>query len=94
MMTLCDELITSALAAVAGDWSCTPLDDGWLLVTTSHQYSDGDHIELLVRRHDQSIEVSDGGNMQHAGTEMNVRGLRGDPAEQPERVSPCRRAVS
>ncbi len=55
------DLITSALTEVASDWSCTPLDDGWLLVTTSHQYSDGDHVELLVRRRDQTIEVSDGG---------------------------------
>jgi len=38
-----------------------PVDDEWLLVTTSHQYSDGDHVELLVRRAEGSVEVSDGG---------------------------------
>jgi hypothetical protein len=60
-MALCDELITAALAKVSSGWSCVALDDGWLLVTTSHQYSDGDHVELLVRRDERSVEVSDGG---------------------------------
>jgi Domain of unknown function DUF1828 len=57
----CDEVISAALAKVNDDWTCRPLDRGWLLVTTSHQYSDGDHVELLVRRDDQSVVVSDGG---------------------------------
>lgn len=60
-MALCDELITSALAKINSAWTCVPLDDDWLLVTTSHQYSDGDHVELLVRRAARSVEVSDGG---------------------------------
>jgi hypothetical protein len=61
MMALCDELITAALAKIEQNWTCAPVDDGWMLVTTSHQYSDGDYVEVLVRRDDQSIEVSDGG---------------------------------
>jgi hypothetical protein len=60
-MALCDELITAVLAKIAQDWTCEPVDDGWVLVTTSHQYSDGDNVEVLVRRDDRSIEVSDGG---------------------------------
>ncbi len=60
-MALCDELITSALAKMSTDWTCMPLDNGWVLVTTSHQYSDGDHVELHVRRADRLVEVSDGG---------------------------------
>lgn len=62
MMTLCDEVITSALARISEDWTCAPLDNGWLLVTTSHQYSDGDHVELLIRRDRDTVEVSDGGD--------------------------------
>jgi len=60
-MALGNELITSALAKINSDWTYVPLEDGWLLVTTSHQYSDGDHVELLVRRTNRSVEVSDGG---------------------------------
>jgi Domain of unknown function DUF1828 len=62
MMAVCDEVITAALARIAEDWTCTPLDSGWLLVTTSHQYSDGDHVELLIRRDRDTVEVSDGGD--------------------------------
>jgi hypothetical protein len=62
MMALCDELITAALARIGEDWTCAPLDSGWLLVTTSHQYSDGDHVELLVRLDHDNVEVSDGGD--------------------------------
>ncbi len=61
MTASCDEVMMSALAKVDEDWTCRPLDDGWLLVTTSHQYSDGDHVELLIRRDDASVVVSDGG---------------------------------
>jgi Domain of unknown function DUF1828 len=61
MTASCDEVITSALATVSEDWTCRPVNDGWLLITTSHQYSDGDHVELLVRRNDGSVVVSDGG---------------------------------
>jgi Domain of unknown function DUF1828 len=61
MTASCDEVITSALAKVDEDWTCRPLDNGWLLVTTSHQYSDGDHVELLVRGDNGSVVVSDGG---------------------------------
>lgn len=61
MTASCDEVITSAVAKVSEDWTCRPVNGGWLLITTSHQYSDGDHVELLVRRHDGSIFVSDGG---------------------------------
>lgn len=61
MTASCDEVISAALAEVNDDWTCRPLDTGWLLVTTSHQYSDGDHVELLVRRDDRSVVVSDGG---------------------------------
>jgi hypothetical protein len=61
MTASCDEVITSALAKLAEDWTCRPVDDGWLLVTTSHQYSDGDHVELRVRRDDGSVIVTDGG---------------------------------
>jgi hypothetical protein len=62
MMSLCDEVITAVLAQVADDWTCAPLDNGWLLVTTSHQYSDGDHVELLMRRNLDTVEISDGGD--------------------------------
>jgi hypothetical protein len=61
MTTLCDDVITNVLESVSGDWTCQPLDDGWLQVTTPHQYSDGDHVELLVRRDADSVVVSDGG---------------------------------
>ncbi len=61
MTTWCDDVISAALADVSDDWICRPLDTGWLLITTSHQYSDGDYIELLVRRDDTSVVVSDGG---------------------------------
>ena len=61
-MALCDEVITATLARIAEDWSCAPLDNGWLLVTTSHQYTDGDHVELLIRRDHNTIEISDGGD--------------------------------
>lgn len=61
MMARCDDLITAAMTKISDDWGCVPLEDGRLLVTTSHQYSDGDHVELLVRGHDESVEVSDGG---------------------------------
>jgi hypothetical protein len=61
-MALCDKVITAALAKIGQDWTCEPVNDGWVLVTTSHQYSDGDYVEVLVRRDDdRSIEVSDGG---------------------------------
>jgi hypothetical protein len=60
-MALCDEVISAVLAKIGQDWTCVPVDDGWVLVTTSHQYSDGDYVEVLVRRDDRSIEVSDGG---------------------------------
>lgn len=60
-MTGCDEVITAALAQLDDEWTCQPLTNGWLLVTTSHQYSDGDHVELLVRHDDKSVVVSDGG---------------------------------
>lgn len=62
MMALCDEVITAALERIGEDWTCAPLDNGWLLVTTSHQYTDGDHVELLVRRDHDTVEVSDGGD--------------------------------
>jgi hypothetical protein len=62
MMALCDEVITAALARISEDWTCAPLDNGWLLVTTSHQYSDGDHVELLIRRDRDTVEISDGGD--------------------------------
>lgn len=62
MMALCDEVITAALARIGEDWTCAPLDNGWLLVTTSHQYSDGDHVELLIRRDRDTVEISDGGD--------------------------------
>ncbi|MGH7642034.1 MAG: DUF1828 domain-containing protein [Candidatus Dormibacteria bacterium] len=61
-MALCDEVITAALARIGEDWTCAPLDNGWLLVTTSHQYSDGDHVELLMRRDRDTVEISDGGD--------------------------------
>ena len=61
MTTPCDDVITNVLESVSGDWTCQPLDDGWLQVTTPHQYSDGDHVELLVRRDADSVVVSDGG---------------------------------
>lgn len=61
MTASCDEVISAALAKANDDWTCRPLDTGWLLVTTSHQYSDGDHVELLVRRDEGSVVVSDGG---------------------------------
>lgn len=61
MTTPCDEVITNVLGSVSDDWTCQPLDDGWLQVTTSHQYSDGDHVELLIRRDANSVVVSDGG---------------------------------
>jgi hypothetical protein len=61
MTAFCDEVITTALAVVSEDWTCRPVSDGWLLITTSHQYSDGDHVELLIRRHDRSVVVTDGG---------------------------------
>lgn len=61
MTTPCDEIITSALTTMNEDWTCRPVNDGWLLVTTSHQYSDGDHVELLVRRDKGSVLISDGG---------------------------------
>lgn len=60
-MTGCDEVITAALGQLNDDWSCQPVADGWLLVTTPHQYSDGDRVELMVRHNDKSIVVSDGG---------------------------------
>lgn len=60
-MVRCDDLIMAAMTKISGGWDCVPLEDGWLLVTTSHQYSDGDHVELLVRGLDKSLEVSDGG---------------------------------
>ena len=61
MTAFCDEVISEALAKINDAWTCRSLDSGWLLVTTSHQYSDGDHIELLVRRDDRSVVVTDGG---------------------------------
>lgn len=60
-MAFCDELITSALDKISEQWTCRPLDDGWLLITTGHQYSDGDYVELLARRNNQSVVVTDGG---------------------------------
>lgn len=60
-MTGCDEVITAALGQQNDDWSCQPLSDGWLLLTTPHQYSDGDHVELMVQHDDKSVVVSDGG---------------------------------
>jgi hypothetical protein len=72
LMALCDELITSALAKINSGWTCVPLEDGWLLITTSHQYSDGDHVELLVRRTNRSVEVSDGGE---ALTRLDLAGV-------------------
>lgn len=62
MMALCDIVITAALARISEDWTCAPLNNGWVLVTTSHQYSDGDHVELLIRRDRDTVEVSDGGD--------------------------------
>lgn len=61
MSTFCDEVITSAVTQVNNDWTCRAVGEGWLLITTSHQYSDGDHVELLVRRDEDSIVISDGG---------------------------------
>jgi Domain of unknown function DUF1828 len=60
-VTDCDDVITTVLAQLSDDWTCELLSTGWLLVTTSHQYSDGDHVELLVRRNGKSVVVSDGG---------------------------------
>jgi hypothetical protein len=60
-MALCEELISSALAKIDQDWTCTPVDGGWMLVTTSYQYSDGDYVEVLVRSVDESIQITDGG---------------------------------
>lgn len=57
----CDEVLTAALQEVSAAWTCRAVDNGWLLVTTSHQYSDGDLVELLVRRENGSVVVSDGG---------------------------------
>lgn len=61
-MALCDEVITAAVTRIAEDWTCAPLDNGWLLVTTSRQYSDGDRVELLIRRDRDAVEVTDGGD--------------------------------
>ena len=60
-MTDCDDVLTAALDEVSSGWSCQRLDDGWLHVTTNHQYSDGDQVELLVKEDNGHIVVSDGG---------------------------------
>lgn len=60
-MATCEEIIASALGEIANAWACRPLGDGRLLVTTSRQYSDGDHVEMLIRQADGEIVISDGG---------------------------------
>src|ERR1039457_2479234 len=60
-MSQCDDTLATVLEQVAGGWSCQLLDNGWLHVTTSHQYSDGDQVELLIKTGDHRVTVSDGG---------------------------------
>lgn len=71
-MPLCDDLITSVLGQITLDWSCTSLDHERLLVTSPHQYSDGDHVEILVQRVDGVLLVSDGGE---AMARLDVAGV-------------------
>jgi hypothetical protein len=56
-----DELLAAALTKISSSWSSVPVNDGWLLITTPYQYSDGDHVEVLVQRSGRSVEVTDGG---------------------------------
>jgi hypothetical protein len=60
-MSQCDDTLAAVLRHVGEGWSCQLVDHGWLHVTTSHQYSDGDLVELLIKRSDDRIVISDGG---------------------------------
>jgi Domain of unknown function DUF1828 len=55
------ELLAAALTRINSTWSSVPVNGGWLLITTSHQYSDGDNVEVLVRQTGRTVEVTDGG---------------------------------
>lgn len=58
---LCSEILSSILERTAADWDCLPLEDGHLLITTSHQLSDGDHVEVIVQSDGTKVTVTDGG---------------------------------
>jgi hypothetical protein len=60
-MSQCDDTLEAVLRQAGEGWSCQPVDHGWLHVTTGHQYSDGDLVELLIKRADDRVVVSDGG---------------------------------
>ena len=60
-MTECSTLLSSVLSGERSRWSCRQVAPDTVLLVTSHHYSDGDTIELMVQTVGSEVIVSDGG---------------------------------
>lgn len=60
---LCSEILSSVLEQTAAGWDCRPVGPDQVLITTPHQLSDGDHVEVIVRADGNKITVTDGGEI-------------------------------
>ncbi|WP_233414156.1 DUF1828 domain-containing protein [Nucisporomicrobium flavum] len=61
MMMRCRELVALAAGQEADEWACRAVDDNTVLLISPRYYSDGDAIELLVKRSEGGLILSDGG---------------------------------
>jgi len=61
MMMRCQDLVAAAVGDEADEWACRAVDDNTMLLVSPRYYSDGDAIELLVKRSDGGVILSDGG---------------------------------
>lgn len=62
-MSECSTILSSVLAGQSERWACEQIDADTALLITSHHYSDGDTVELLVRAAGDEVVVSDGGEV-------------------------------
>lgn len=62
-MTDCGTLLSAVLAGERGRWTCRPVSPDTVVLITSHHYSDGDVVELMVQTVDDDVIVSDGGEV-------------------------------
>ncbi len=67
-MTECSTLLSSVLAGERSRWSCRQVSADTVVLVTSHHYTDGDTVELVVQTVGDEVIVSDGGRFWRGST--------------------------
>jgi hypothetical protein len=60
-MSVCNDVLASLREDASRDWDCRPVSSDEVLLSSPHQYTDGDHVEFLVRSAGNDVTLTDGG---------------------------------